>query len=309
MNWLRGGPVPPGLGKIAFAVRALLRFGPARLTGLSFSLGGMIGLGLLSGTGAVWASDAVRACNINPEAGVPVHRVSEELLFEAADGTVFLPSELRTPEVAGKRKAELNEPGKLPDPGAVAVPIGPADRWARVPAWIVLQQEGSVELWQIRQLEQGDAFFAPLHAQADCAEALRLAERRARAQGKGLWQGGGAGLTYRTERPETWEDAAGRYVIARGRVVSLGKTRSTRYLNFGRYWKTDVTGTVRVSDEDDFNAALGLEGWNLDTLTGHFVELRGVVVFKDGPHIALRNPEQLVVLEDKRAGRDGQGNN
>ncbi|WP_422378746.1 hypothetical protein [Roseibium sp.] len=266
----------------------------------------LAGLAVFLAPGKVFAAEALDACTIDLATAIPVHPAGEELLFEAEDGTSFRASDLRIPESAETSHAAV-WPANETD--VLAVPAGSEDRWGRVPSWIILRRDGSLQIWQSSLLEQGAAFFAPLHAEAGCAEALRRAEGRARQESTGLWREGGAGLAYRTDRPDAFADAEGRYVIARGRVVSLGKTRSTRYLNFGRYWKTDVTGTVRVSDEDDFNAALARRGWHLDGLAGRVVELRGVVELRDGPHIALRNPEQLVVLEDKRAGRERQGNN
>ena len=50
-------------------------------------------------------------------------------------------------------------------------------------------------------------------------------------------------------------------------------------------------------------------GWTLDALEGQVVEIRGSVQERDGPSMVLRHPEQLVVLNDKRAGRDGQSSN
>jgi hypothetical protein len=177
------------------------------------------------------------------------------------------------------------------------------DRWERIPAWIVSgdgnsKRAGDARLWQEIVLERGEAVFAPERAGADCAAALRRAEGKARRAGLGIWRDKGAGLIFSAARPRSFEDAAGRYVIVRGRIVSLGKTRSTRYLNFGKYWKTDVTGTLKSADEEAFNAVLGRSGRSLDGLSGAFVELRGIVENRDGPHIALRHPEQLVVLDD-----------
>ncbi|ASP35020.1 hypothetical protein [Labrenzia sp. VG12] len=265
-----------------------------------------LGFGVLLAPGKAVAGQEFEVCNIQLDSAIPVRPAEDEALFEAEDGTSYLPSDLRVPAGVGTGQAGVVI---ATDTAVLAVPITSQDRWGRIPSWILLQRAGRLVLWQTLQLEQGNAFFAPVHAVAACAEALRHAEGQARRDRTGLWREGGVRLTYRTEKPGAFAEAAGRYVIARGRVVSLGKTRSTRYLNFGRYWKTDVTGTLRASDEDDFNAALARTGWHLDGLAGRVVELRGVVEMKDGPHIALRNPEQLVVLEDKRAGRERQGNN
>ncbi|MHA7775827.1 hypothetical protein [Roseibium sp. M-1] len=179
-----------------------------------------------------------------------------------------------------------------------AVPLGPENRWGEIPAWIVSGTMGAKNLLQAEQLERGLALFAPVHAQEACANALRRAEAAARQARAGAWGMAEPRLIFATAAPDLFAGAEGRYVIARGRVVSLGKTRSTRYLNFGKYWKTDFTVTLNASDEAAFDAALGRSGRTLDTLAGELVELRGYVQEQDGPSMALRYPEQLVVLDE-----------
>lgn len=234
---------------------------------------------------------ALAACAGDAGNAVPVTYAPGDDVFLSADGTRYVAVDLRQSGEAG--------PGNPAGVSARAVPLGPPDRWERVPSWIVVEDgSGRARLWQAQLLEKGLALFAPGQADAECALALRRAEARGRRAGAGFWRNRGDGVIYSAARPGSFIDAAGRYVIVRGRIVSLGKTRGTRYLNFGKYWKTDVTGTLKSADEEAFNAALGRSGRSLDTLSGAFVELRGIVEDRDGPHIALRHPEQLVVLDD-----------
>jgi len=272
---------------------------------------------MLFGAGESLAADgggstvgaALAPCATAPDGGVAVSFLPDENLFLAEDGSRYLAAELRFPDPPVDRSPPGLGDKSTQHEQLTAVALGPANRWDLVPAWIVASRKGEPFLWQAWMLEEGGAVFAPEHGTADCARMLRLAEGRARRAGKGHWRQDGAAKVYSTAQPETFGPAAGRYVIARGRIVSLGKTRSTRYLNFGNYWKTDVTAIVTSADEDLFDAALGGAGTTLDALAGRFVELRGMLELKDGPLIALRHPEQLVVLDGKRAGRDGQGNN
>ncbi|WP_269585040.1 hypothetical protein [Roseibium sp. Sym1] len=253
--------------------------------------------------------DALAACDVRMEQAEAVVPGTGEPLFLSADGTRYFASDVRFPGRGGEHMAPVSRNDLSADSDFAAVPAGPPNRWGLVPAWIVLREAGGSHLWQARQLEAGHALFAPDRATADCADALRRAEGRARRAHAGIFGRKRAGPIYSAARPGTFKETAGRYVIIRGRIVSLGKTARTRYLNFGKYWKTDVTGTLNASDEEDFNAALERAGWSLDALAGRYVEMRGIVEHRDGPLIALRHPEQLVVLDDKRAGRDGQGNN
>lgn len=285
----------------------------ARVRAALLSLGLAVGLGpgagLAAETESAGGPHGAVACAPDPVAGVGVTYDASENLFLAADGSRYLATDLRNSgQEAGHPEPAAGD-APLRQGHLVAVPLGPPDRWGLVPAWIVEMRAGQAILWQAQKLEDGRAVFAPDHGKGACARALRAAESRARQAGRGIWARDGQGRIHSTALPESFKSASGRYIIARGRIVSLGKTSRTRYLNFGKYWKTDVTGQLTVADEDVFNAALGSAGWSLDALAGRFVEMRGIVEQKDGPLITLRHPEQLVVLEDKRAGRDGQGNN
>ncbi|MEM8703518.1 MAG: hypothetical protein AAGF82_16970, partial [Pseudomonadota bacterium] len=188
----------------------------------------------------------------------------------------------------------------------LALPAAEPNRWGLVPAWIVRQERGVSGLFQADLLERGEALFAPGVAAGDCADILRAAESTARQAGSGHWSGDAGTVLFSSWEPETFSGQDGHYVIARGRVVSLGKTAGTRYLNFGRYWKTDLTVTFRSSEEGAFNTALARDGHTVDALVGQRVEVRGVLQERDGPYIALRHPEQLVVLEGKKVVSGGQ---
>ncbi|MCK7614327.1 hypothetical protein [Roseibium sediminicola] len=240
----------------------------------------------------------LKDCAADPVKGVSVTYAPAENLFLAADGARYFASDLRFPERAADQSPPDARTVDAPAEEFSAIALGEPNRWGLIPAWIVTGRAGEAGLWQALQLEAGRAIFAPGHGEAACAQALRRAESHARRTGMGIWRQGGTVRIYSTDRPGPLEAAAGRYVIARGRIVSLGKTRRTRYLNFGKYWKTDVTGTLKTAEEDRFSAALGGAAGALDALAGRFVELRGVVELKDGPLITLRHPEQLVVLDD-----------
>lgn len=238
---------------------------------------------------------------------------SSEALFVSAAGDRFLASDIQIPMQAGGEDAGRNTLQAYlesrPDLELAAVAAGPENRWGLTPGWVFASDDGHSALLQEQLLKAGVAIFAPGHAGAECADALRAAETQASLARAGLWGETSPRLVYSAAAPKSFSDASGHYVIARGRIVSLGKTRSTRYLNFGKYWKTDFTVTLKASAEDDVNAALGRSGWTLDALEGQVVEIRGSVQERDGPSMVLRHPEQLVVLNDKRAGRDGQSSN
>ncbi|MEM9633242.1 MAG: hypothetical protein AAGA50_18065 [Pseudomonadota bacterium] len=230
--------------------------------------------------------------------------------FVARDGRRFLAADIDWPPAEGASALYGSLDTASGDlPRLEAIPAGPANRWGLIPAWIVIHKGDALRLLQAAELEAGGALFVPELASGTCADQLRLAENSARDEKSGIWARGKQVLVHSATDLKNLEDSAGNYVIARGRIVSLGKTRSTRYLNFGRYWKTDLTVTLKTSDEDRLDAALSQNGWRIEDLANKTVEIRGVVQVRDGPLIALRHPEQLVVLEDKRAGRGGRNIN
>ncbi|MEE4013044.1 hypothetical protein V1T76_13330 [Roseibium sp. FZY0029] len=259
------------------------------------------------------------ACAERPEKAVPVTFDNNDAVFVSASGARFFVGDIQVPapaaEIVGRQnggdqslRAYL---ASRPDVELTALPAGPENRWGLTPGWVFASSGsgGDAVLLQADLLRAGVAIFAPDHAGAACADALRAAEAQASQAKAGLWGKSAPRLVYSADAPKSFTGASGHYVIARGRIVSLGKTRSTRYLNFGNYWKTDFTVTLKASDEEDVNTALGRFGWTLDALEGQVVEIRGSVQDRDGPSMVLRHPEQLVVLNDKRAGRDGQSSN
>lgn len=201
------------------------------------------------------------------------------------------------------------EPLSNADAHLTAFPIGSLNRWKLVPALIVYQSENGARLLQQDRLERGQAIYMPKQTAGPCADQLRQAEMKARRSALGIWGEGNSPPVYAAAGLQRLVAAAGQYGIVRGRIVSLGKTRSTRYLNFGRYWKKDFTVTLASQDADIVLAGLGRKGWSFEDLDGQPVEIRGVIEVQDGPLITWSHPEQLIVLEEKRAGRDGQNQN
>ncbi|WP_420413108.1 hypothetical protein [Roseibium sp.] len=207
--------------------------------------------------------------------------------------------------------SETFAPEGLSNAGAhlAAFAIGPVNRWKLVPALIVYQSENGARLLQQDRLQRGQAIYMPKQTAGACADQLRQAEMKARRSELGIWGEGNSPPVYAAAGLQRLVAAAGQYGIVRGRIVSLGKTRSTRYLNFGRYWKKDFTVTLASQDADIVLAGLRRKGWSFEDLDGQPVEIRGVIEVQDGPLITWSLPEQLIVLEEKRAGRDGQNQN
>lgn len=236
---------------------------------------------------------AFEACVPEASPRIEVEGPDDDGVYREVAGKRFHPVELHWPGADWTGRAGSADAPK----GFEAVPLGPEDRWGRVPSWIVRLEGGKTRLLQAVLLEEGLAVYAPEYASGDCAELLREAEQAARFGRRGVWKNRDVRQVFSTAAPDRLAPMTGNYVIARGRVVSLGKSGSTRYLNFGKYWKTDFTATLKTSDEERFDEALRRTGWRIGDLAGKQVELRGVLQEWDGPHILLRHPEQLNVLE------------
>lgn len=175
-----------------------------------------------------------------------------------------------------------------------AYSAGPANRWDTVPAWIIRHDGQLSQILQERLIESGQAIVSPDLAGSDCLFTLKQAESRAQRAGRGVWQ---HTQVFSTGKPSDLLKEVGHYIIAEGRIVSLGKTRRTRYLNFGYSWKSDFTVTLKVAEEAAFESMLAEQGYGLDGLEGTAVRVRGVVQRWDGPHIELVHPGQLDVIE------------
>ncbi|MEP3045456.1 MAG: hypothetical protein ABJL55_06000 [Roseibium sp.] len=261
----------------------------------------LLGLSVIE-TSASEEPDALDLCVPDQAEWVAVQGPDADGLFQSVQGEIFFPTDLSgwfgsMQEVSDSYLVAEN---------LEAAPVGPANRWGIRPAWVRLGVNDDHSLLQARVLEDGYSVFSPAKAEGQCADVLRAAERIARRAERKIWEAGRADLVYASSALKALEEAAGRHVIVRGRIVSLGKTRSTLYLNFGNYWKNDFTVTVKTAGVEALETSLASAGWHLDDLVGQAVEIRGVIQIWDGPHIELLNPEQLVVLENKRAGREGQ---
>lgn len=162
------------------------------------------------------------------------------------------------------------------------------DRYARVSAHVFA--EGGRWL-QGELLQRGLAMVLTLRDDRACAGALLAAEQVGRKAGAGIWANPDFAIG-RAEDPSL----LGRrnlYQIVEGRVLSVGKTQTTVYLDFGRNWGTDFTVTVSVPDAALFES----EGLPPRDLEGRRVRVRGWLVEANGPMIRVDHPEQIEVLD------------
>jgi endonuclease YncB( thermonuclease family) len=124
-----------------------------------------------------------------------------------------------------------------------------------------------------------------------CLPDLFAAETRARAGGLGIW----ADPYYRVrraDRPRDFSALSGHYELVEGRVLKAEKNGGRVYLNFGRYFKEDLTAVIEA------RALRLFADERLDPLKlgGALVRVRGWIDLQDGPRLTITHPEQIEVL-------------
>ena len=82
-----------------------------------------------------------------------------------------------------------------------------------------------------------------------------------------------------------------RYVLVEGVVKKAANVKGGWFLNFGEDWKTDFTGAIKKHDAKAY-----FKGFDLKSLEGKRVRLRGWVHRHNGPAIDLHQPEQIEKL-------------
>ncbi len=129
-----------------------------------------------------------------------------------------------------------------------------------------------------------------------CRPGLLAVEAAARAARRGVWA---EGLPVPAGETARLAGLHGRFVVAEGRVVSVGERRSRTYLNFARFGEEGLTVTVskrtwRIMLERGLTAA---------ALRGRRVRARGFVELWRGPTLDVSAAEMIEMLDEERALR------
>ena len=166
--------------------------------------------------------------------------------------------------------------------------LGPADRYGRIEAH-VFGRDGADWL-QFLLVAGGDVIVLPQVSDDPCLIALLHPEAEARARKSGVWAGL---LRIRQADDPRLADHVGTIGLVEGRVVSVGKTRSNTYLNFGTDWALDFTVMIPVSDH-----ASGVDD-NLQPsgLVGRRIRVRGILEQWNGVLMRVRTPAQIERLD------------
>lgn len=166
-----------------------------------------------------------------------------------------------------------------------------ADRYGRVVAFVFVgAPEQSV---QQAMLQQGEARVAARAGSKACAGPLFAAERKARAEKRGLWADPNFALLP-AENLTRLRAHRGRFTIVEGKVLSVRESGSTIYVNFGARWSQDFSVIILRRNQRIFNEA----GVEPKRLQGRRIRVRGVLEERRGPLIEAGVPEQIEFADD-----------
>lgn len=172
---------------------------------------------------------------------------------------------------------------------SVALEGGPQDRYGRLTAQIYVDG-----LWlQEELLATGRVRAMPDLAALACTDALLEAESTARALDAGFWGDGRFSVLTPEELVANERGFAGTFQIVEGRVLSVGDFRGRYFLNFGEDYQTDFTVTVAPEDMRNFRAS----NFDLDTLEGRRVRVRGWLESYNGPNMPIATPSAIELLD------------
>jgi micrococcal nuclease len=167
------------------------------------------------------------------------------------------------------------------------------DRYGRLQAHAFLI-EGDGRRWvQGLLLQQGTARAYALAGGRSCGPDLLAAERPAREARLGLW----AEAAYQVraaDKPAELLRYRATFQVVEGRIVRVGQTRGSLYLNFDRNWRRGFSVSLRR----DASEALGSYAGNPKSLEGRTVRVRGWIEQKGGaPVIDLSAAGMIEILE------------
>lgn len=229
-------------------------------------------------------------------------------MAQVVDGDTLRLNDGRRVRLIGLNATELGHDGRPPEPHAQPARealqslLGPRavvglrygrerhDRYGRLLAHVYLADGRSVEA---QLLERGLAAQIVVPPNTGSWQCYRRAERLARAARRGVWGG-----FYRPVPVATLARDTRGFRVVTGRVVRVGESRRSLWLNFSSYsGKGPRKGVAVRIDRDDLRY---FEDWNPRELGGQTVIVRGwLYPYKQQQIIRLRHPAGLERLPPK----------
>lgn len=227
-------------------------------------------------------------CPLPAEPAGTIAAVEDAATLRLADGRRLKPAGIHAPR--GAEDAAVAALSPWVGREVEIATVGPSDRYGRIVAH-VFARDGADWL-QFLMVGRGDVIVLPQVSDDPCLMSLLRPEAEARAKKSGVWAGL---LRIRQADDPRLADHVGTVGLVEGRVVSVGKTRSNTYLNFGTDWALDFTVMIPVSD-----FASGADD-NLQPsgLVGRRIRVRGTLEEWNGVLMRVRTPAQIERLDGR----------
>lgn len=174
----------------------------------------------------------------------------------------------------------------------------PVDRYERFVAFGFVTNGMTEHSLQDALLARGQAQLSAQVEPPACLPGLRASEDAARRASLGLW----AAPLYSVrdaEKPADILPRRGRFVVVKGKVVSVRESGGAIYVNFSRRWSEGFSAFIRKRDAARFPAA----GLDLKRLKGRRIEVRGFIEQRRGLLMAVDRPEQIAIAESQAPAR------
>ena len=251
-----------------------------------------LALAALASVASAWAAQGVapecRAGAIREESLAALGDRGELVL---ASGTRAVLDGIRWPtdDDAAARAFLLRHRGRT----LTLLPRGEADRWGRVHADAAVA-DMAVDLAG-GLVGEGLTYVDAGERDSLCRPALLTIESAARSAGLGLWTSPGRegrdGAAFR--------DSMGRFVVAQGRILSVGERPARTYLDFAKRGEDGLTVTVSKRTWRQLQE----RGLSASALKGRLVRVRGVVEAWRGPTLDIASADMIEIVDEERALR------
>jgi endonuclease YncB( thermonuclease family) len=137
-------------------------------------------------------------------------------------------------------------------------------------------------------LRAGMGVVYPFPYNKDFLPEMLSAEKEARTAKRGIW----SNLYWKPTSASTLHIEKERYQLVHGTIQKVATAGGNWYLNFGEDYKTDFTGFIQKADYSQ-----QFRKYDLKSLQGKTVLLRGWVYRRDGVMMDIAMPEQIEVFE------------
>lgn len=199
-----------------------------------------------------------------------------------ADGHLVL-ADGREVRLAGLDQASLRLPPLVGTAATLIAATGPDRHGALRGALYIDGRDLASDL-----AARGLARIRPAIGDESCYTELMTAEDNARRARLGLWADPGYAVAD-AAAPEAVARHADGFAIVAGRVLHVGVTKTTVWIDFGKIWREDVTLAIPAKQWPRFEAS----GLSAAVLEGSYIRARGIVTMRDGPRIEITEPAAI----------------